>query len=434
MVDIPDEAFVEANKILEFSIISREDISDGSRSLSDVAPNTHVFKSTNFSLDSARELALNYFFPRIEFVRHDINDFDLSNIPCDKVGYPWLPMFIMELYTESPEKRKPFKKCVAKHDTFTREDLDQCPGQLHCISVDLRKHRYSILDDIQKSAIPFTVEAYRSIINSSVVGKCMYGVHSLYQVRLVSTKGIEAPLSLVDRNSKYFLKLEALVRRHLKEEKIYFYWNSNVIESDWKNVFYKGSKTSLTCSLNALQNLFGVKIPKYVMYIASRIVELQILRTNVSAKKRDAADAYCFATWCNNLWIKNSWSIETSMEVARHFFIPKLLFVRLGKKNGHGEVIKITDPIDESSSSTKSLPMYLVECYATKRAVEDITGIEHRRGPTHCIAVDLRYGRNVILDDKCQRPIPFTESTFYNHVNNDKSLFGVCRIFKVISN
>ena len=440
-VDIPIEGMDQMNRILEFEIINREDLSSPVnilRSLKDVAPNTHAFKS-NHSLDAARKFVSLFFTPSVQFRRcYDfaLYEFELNSITKEhERQLPFLPMFVMEIYTQPPDQRRPFKKCISKHDIFSSEDV--YPGQLHCIAVDLRPNRNVILDDMQSIPVPFTLDNFQS----TVKGKNKYGIHSLYQAKLspVSTQSSPttilssggALLSRIMTNDCYLRNLKQLVETHLKDESLKMAW---ICDARSSTPFQKSKKP--TCAYNSIKNLFGLHIPRFMMNIAARISEFKILNSYIKRREITQADRYLFAAWCKNLWSQDSWPLDVAMEVAGNFFNPRVYFKKLSIKDGN------IDRSFETEPKRQYLPMFLIECYATRddkrkayhKTTEEITLTDDEViGPLHCISVDMRKtGDPFIYDCKLAKPIPYNEKDFIEHVN--VTYFGIYRAYQVCIN
>lgn len=442
-VDIPLEGMDQMNRVLEFEIINREDAGkpeNAIRHLKDVAPNTHAMGS-NHSLDVARGFASTFLSPKVQFCHHleDLKEFNPMVLPTGRKSLPFLPMFVMELYTEPPEKRKPFAKYIKKHDKLC-EEQDNYPGQLHCIAIDLRPNRHVILNDMLPGPVAYTLENFQSAIHCKVEGKAMYGIHTLYQVKLAPVKPTSlsacsshhssgfANESRMAINDSYLRRLETVVKKHKDEDCVKINWETDAKQSFF---FHASSKTALLCSLNSIQNLFGVSIPNFMMNIAARMTEIKILARYVKTRKYTNADDFFFADWCLNLWQKKSWPLDVALEVVGSFFSPRIQL----KSVGIDEI-----GIDGVTPSLHNglCPMFIMECYAVPKekrlkyhdeATRSSLHEDEVIGPLHCISVDLRENRKEILDCKEKTPIPFDGDKLMNHVT--RKWFGFHRAYQV---
>ena len=109
-------------------------------------------------LDAALNFMQKFLRPRIEFRRWD-QALDSTSIVLKASqgasGGILLPMYIIGLYAEPPEKRK------HHHDAKGNKSIPI--GQGHTISVDLREGRNFIFDDTKRHPIAFTDEALKSL-------------------------------------------------------------------------------------------------------------------------------------------------------------------------------------------------------------------------------------------------------------------------------
>jgi hypothetical protein len=142
-------------------------------SISTYAPNLKTTRKT-WSADAARMFATRFFRPKIQFLSVDRDEFSFEsattiNIKRDNNHLNPLPMFILEVYMEPPEKRTYH---FTKGTSFTEKD--EKIGQLHCISIDLREERMCILDDMQEGPLEYTEENLKQSFQ--------FGIFSVYQV------------------------------------------------------------------------------------------------------------------------------------------------------------------------------------------------------------------------------------------------------------
>ena len=183
----------------------------------------------------------------------------------------------------------------------------------------------------------------------------------------------------------------------------------------------------LKCTTNAYSNLIGLQLTEKQMQDATSMLKVKLLNHH----KVRANEEFTVREYAPALFVKTK---AVCLE-AVNMYLGKFLFPRIEFRRVWGE---LSYPLATKLRVHKNkgyLPMYIMSVFMEdpadrknwfNKASAKREGVEPL-GQMHMVAIDLRPGRAVVLDDCLKTPVPYSNATFAAACR-----FGVMACYQVV--